>query len=876
MGSRLFLLLTSIEGLFVIRAILQSPSENSSARLFGLSLMRLGLLGFVLFFVLVSLGMLFASWVKRPKYEEFQDGLKKIAINQPIFCLTICFGIIGILIGTQSFQYATIVNEPVIKAFLERLRPLLLWLVLINVQLIILLLYWRYQYHQIHILRQRSFFAILSTYIFFTILWLWLAKTGYGFTQETIERGVFRNLGTPLIGVQIIIAAFVSFGIVWLIKLLGTSNLFPIKFSSVGKDLPLGILIWIVTFALWMSTPLKSSWFVDAPRPPNYTFSPNSDAYLYEAVSQSVLVGSGFSHPQWGPIVARPMYSALLALFHVLGGASYEEIIPWQIALLAAFPVTVFFITRTLHSKISGLMAAILVILRGKNAIELADTITVSHAKLLMADMPAALGSAIIILLAVLWAKDPKNKAILPLLVGGLVGFFVLIRLEIIALLVVIPIAGMKFWRRNKSLWIRGSILSLLGFLLMVSPWVWRNWQKTQQIYIINPTYEQRILEKFSADNEQSQIADIPSSSPRKAKLSQLQIPSKEVSGIYNYNSSQWSSPERMLHHFFNSLTQSVLYLPMSPNFSFANIHLGISRQVSDWFQICCSLEYYVRDLPYWWGDWDGNLAIVSIIPMGINLFILAIGISVLMQKEKYIGLIPVITSTLYFLFLALMNRSGGRWIQEVDWVTMVVFSIGLVSFLIWLMKSLRIDFFDEQTTNSYSQVVQSSFMPLKFALVSIGIFVVGSSLPMMERYIPHRYAQDAIEQRVNNLLLNEDDFLSAEEALLFQDLLNENVSVWLGKTLYPRFFEQGDGMDGLGGMYKRPFSRMEFFFVGNENHWATISQQLPVNEFYHGGEVLLIGKQAHYSFQIFAAVLYSPDEENPPIAVWSDDLDER
>ncbi|MBM3146145.1 MAG: hypothetical protein FJ010_14470, partial [Chloroflexi bacterium] len=459
MISRLFFLLAGIEGLFVIGWILHSPSEAGNARLLGLSPMRLFLLGCASVVDLSAFGLFLSSWWKRSWFEGLRDRLKVYAEKKAVSVIVISLCSAGALAGAQLAIYATVVEEPVVQAYLVRLQPLLVWLALICGQLMVLFFCWRFQTRRSNLFRQRDFLAIIAIFGLFLLIWAWLAKTGYGFAEETPERGVFHHPGTPLLGAQVVLGGVISLGIWGLSKVFRGRKFFSISSSHVKMDLILGMLVWVATFAVWMSAPLKASWFADAPRSPNYTFSPNSDAYLYEAVGQSLLVGSGFWHPQWGPSVARPMYSALLAFFHLLGGPGYEDIIPWQVAFLATFPVIVYCLTSRLHTRISGILAALFVMLREYNAIVLADTITVSHAKVLMADLPAALGGALILLLVVLWVQNPRRNGVYPLWVGGAIGFFLLFRLEVWALFAGFAFAGLALWRHPSS-WIKGSALA--------------------------------------------------------------------------------------------------------------------------------------------------------------------------------------------------------------------------------------------------------------------------------------------------------------------------------------------------------------------------------------------------------------------------------
>jgi len=568
------------------------------------------------------------------------------------------------------------------------------------------------------------------------------------------------------------------------------------------------------------------------------------------------------------------MYSALLALFHVLGGLGYVDIIPWQIAVLSIFPSLVFSLTRVLHTRVSGILAALLVILREYNAIMLADTITVSHAKLLMADLPATLGVVLILLLVVLWIKNPERNALFPLVSGAAIGFFLLIRLEVLGLIGIFALAGLCFLPGKLMNWAKGTTLAVFGFFLMIVPWVWRNWHHTNQIYLINPTYERQIIEKtLGIESENSSLDDVNIKTGARKGVLKLVLPML-TTDTQNPNDQAWSTTEKVLHHYFNSQNQAIIFLPMSPKMLYGLADSGITRQFSSWYLGCCSSEEYVRSLPYWWGDWDGSLTQESYLLMGMALFIISVGTNALWNKHKFLGLIPLLSAASYFIFLAVLGRSGGRWIQEVDWISLVVYGVGLVEIGSWVVNRvsnqkeasfLKVETLDQSPSNSLKPKFYT------YVISALLILFVGAILPLLEIIIPKQYSQDEIDKRISSLLIDENDILSDEEELLLQNLLHEDISIWLGRALYPRYFENGDGMDGLHDLYKRPFSRMEFFLVGTNNHWATLAQESPVDELTHAVDVLLIGKPAHYSLSVLSAIVYD-DEGGKPLAVFWDE----
>src|SRR5690606_15209241 len=98
-------------------------------------------------------------------------------------------------------------------------------------------------------------------------------------------------------------------------------------------------------------------------------------------------------------------YVMLLAGAHALLGGNYNAITSAQVLVLALLPAVLYLLAARLHSRFAGLLLAGLVIVREVNSIALGGIINLSHAKLLMADLPAALALAAACLAAVAWLR---------------------------------------------------------------------------------------------------------------------------------------------------------------------------------------------------------------------------------------------------------------------------------------------------------------------------------------------------------------------------------------------------------------------------------------------------------------------------------------
>lgn len=234
-------------------------------------------------------------------------------------------------------------------------------------------------------------------------------------------------------------------------------------------------------------------------------------------------------------------------------------------------------------------------------------------------------------------------------------------------------------------------------------------------------------------------------------------------------------------------------------------------------------------------------------------------------------GLVPVFTGVSYIAVLALLGRSGGRWILEVDWITAMMYSIGIVEILYGLKRWVM-----GQSTPARSRnqlLVESSALKVhQYWMTGVLILLVGITLPLMEKIIPPRYTQASMGARVE-ALIGENIMLTTQDAANFQRLLDDGKSVWFGRALYPRYFQSGDGMDGLHGMYKRSLSRIEFFMVGTQTQWAVLPTSAFDIEFPHASDVLLIGDDNSSFINISGLVIFSQEDFAIENIFWSDEI---
>jgi hypothetical protein len=318
--------------------------------------------------------------------------------------------LVGIVVSVQLFYLAGVVSDPYVQGYLVRMKPILFWGMGLCFQTLLTLPLFRYGFPNLGNKLQRNIICN-SGYILIVLLLLGvlIAVTGIGIKPDKVG---WDTPGVPILPIQI--------GLIW-----GLGVMFLSFDSWLGRkkviarykyliDFLTSILLWGLAFALWSQAPLTPDYFAPEPRAPNYEYYPYSDAALHDVIAQDLLIGEGFSG-----IARKPLYALFLAFLHVLKGQNYMDVVIIQVAVLAVFPVLIYWLAKGLHHRISGFIAAGLIILRERNAITLSGEIRVSHSKLMMSDLPAAVAMVIITWLLVLWLQAPARRRLLPVGIGG-------------------------------------------------------------------------------------------------------------------------------------------------------------------------------------------------------------------------------------------------------------------------------------------------------------------------------------------------------------------------------------------------------------------------------------------------------------------------
>ena len=863
--SRIFLILVVVQGFEVLYILLRIPAEPSVIGLFGFSFGRLAIILGVAFITLTFLGLVLrsfrdAEWLLNAisHLESCLNRKKNFGITLIILTLCSIGGCYFILLGYD-------VTEPFAKAYFVRLQPLVYWLVGFSILSLIALLLIQFgsEFHKFKP-RNKILLTALLVFGFFLLVWLWITWSRTGLEAESVG---WNSLGPPILETQVLIAWVIGIAFLILSPLIERClrRLPWLKRSddpAIKFDILVSILIWLAATMLWNSTPLTSSWFVSLPRTPNYEIYPNSDAILYDTTAQSVLVGEGFK--SWGtPYASRPMYALFLGVLHTVGGLDYEPIIFMQVAVLALFPVLLYWMSRILDNRLSGIIIAVLITLREANSILLNDAITVSHSKLIMADFPTAVGVGLFCVVVLTWLKKPERRIYLTLVAGGILGVLILVRPEVGVQLLVLGVIVLLIFYRLPSRWIKYSLMLALGMLLVLSPWIWRNYQIDGKIFLDQPNFRADLFAKrYSEEPEETSIKVNPGESYE-------EYSERMADNAVEFIQEQPKSiGQFILSHYMNSQIQTVLVLPTTFRLIDSGIEFMGHKSVPKFWEDCCSVNGYVRRLPFWF-KWDGVLLHQSIIPVLFDLLLIALGISVAWHRNRFLGLLPAALMVAHLLINAVVRNSGGRYILPVDWVGIFYFSIGIAHVTIWgfqfftgkevpqlIITQTSTDI--EISKEEKSKVTRSLWIKT-FSFISIGLFLVGFILPLTEKVISPRYQNKLTSGQVLSLIKQDSIQIDKDTLVSLETFLNSNGTILEGRALYPRFHPANVGEPGEWRSFQpRPYPRVSFYLVGPNNTGVILPMDKSPDSFPHGTDVIVFGCYSDRYFDAYGVIIWN------------------
>jgi hypothetical protein len=513
-----------------------------------------------------------------------------------------------------------------------------------------------------------------------------------------------------------------------------------------------------------------------------------------------------------------------------------------QIAVLAFFPLALYFLGSRLHHRFSALILGLAVILRERNAIALSGEIGVSHSKLLMTDMPTALALALFCLLLLKWLSADKNYLRWPLFVGASLGFLLLLRSQTVIMLPALLIVA--FWFRDENLrkrFVYAGVL-LLGFALASLPWMARNYAQTGIFGYSQPLQALYLAKQYSLTPEINDPG-FPEGTPISEYVT------LGFAKVVDFSLQHPAEVARFVSaHFFHNEVSALLALP---------IRFDLSDKLVTYYDLlpywegaedrlwseCCSLDAHIASTPYW-RAWNGIFPSDALLPIAINLALVALGIAAAWKHAGRLALIPIGLHVLYNLSTAIARVSGWRLALPVDWVLILYYCLGIGQMCLWAWFYLFGGRSVKEKQKKFTRKPAPNWRQERLPQYAAAIFVAALLLPAAEILIPVRYP--ALDRNTAITEWQEADF--AQRPPLELDVFLDQpgaVAVW-GRALYPRFYAADLGEPGgqWPAFNPLPFNRLGFVLVGPQGNHIVLPVQTAPGAFPNASDVLVFACQ--------------------------------
>jgi hypothetical protein len=856
---RFYITLCLAEGLAALIWLTLAQTGSLSGFLAGFSLGRLALLAPCLLLVGALCWSTVILWRDQSTAEKWSQKISSLASGELFYwgILALSGGVLLVGIYLQAFAART--ADSYLAMYHVRLAPYAWWGVILAIQTPVALRLLRYGASlDAFALYRATFRAFLIASGILLLLSIWILVSGTGLRADAFGWGA---PGVPILpsqvvlGLVIVCAMLVLAGVLaYLWQRAGTR--FPRRLSKSSLDILIFLLLWLVAAWRWGTEPLKPAYFVTAPMSPNYELYPYSDSSAYDLSAQQLLLGLGFESD-----VIRPVYSLFLALAQGASGIGYENVIAWQVPILALIPPLLYLVAKTIHHRLSGLLLGLLAVFHESNSIALSGVINVSHAKLLMSDMPITLGMILLSLLVILWLRHAGRKPLYPLLAGGTLAVFMLIRFQIILVLPAILICSWLALRKDPATWIKNGLVFIAALLLTLTPWVWRNYELTGKIILAdtsNPTQAGMVMKRYS-------LALPQDSSDRNPGETEEEYLERMTGSITSFALAHPLETIRFINaHFWHNQVATLLALPSSlPVLSALHkLELWQANPQRFW-SLCCTTTAYIRNLGYWANDWNGTLAANSTLPLAISLVMIALGLGATWAGTRYAGLAPLFISAAYTLGNALARNSGWRYNLPVEWVGMLFYAIGIVQMCFWAATFFKNTLIPPSWKNEYPEAEGTAPFPWKQAsLCALGFFLLVASIPLAERLIPNHFQALTPQSVLSSLYAAQSDGGDRTQIKTF--LKEENAVAFVGRIFYPRFYLAGEGAvsPNWASYHMRDYPRLGFILLGPRRESVILRLDQPPDTFPNAADSLVIGCQRDtYVEAYLVAILTDPQQ---------------
>jgi hypothetical protein len=792
--------------------------ESLGSSFFELSVPHFLVFVFLIVWILINVFLLGFEVFSKIKYIKFKKNIiNSLVKNDVFFIILSIFLLVGLFVWVIYTLFSAYPSA-MYDNYFRIVMPIVNICVYVSLEIVVVLFVSRLSAKLRHQYPTRSFFVkFITVFLILSVLSSIIAFTGIGIVPSYSSGDWSRGLpAVPLLEWQIIIACIVVF----LFRILELRN--PSFLQNQYAEIWICGVVWLLAVGMWLSQPMIPNASALKPHEPNFEIYPFLDAQTYDQYAQSVLVGQGYGS---GNIPQRPLYIAFLTFAHLLVGQEYESLVMLQTVFLAFFPVLLYLLGKEFFSRSVGLSVALLAIFRDYTS-NLVSPFTgnLSFTKVLLAEIPVAIFLVLFLIFAIRWLRSGFSNW-LGFLIGGVLGLAVLTRTQaVVALAAILFVSLFVIQRSTIGAFIKSGTFLLIGMLLVVTPWIVRNWAITGD---------------FIFDNPESQTLNL---ALRYGRLNNIEADlirhPEETAAEYNQRLSQmasdafWADPLQsfwgITNTFLNHCINNILIFPIR-------------------YELKSPQELLVP-VDAFWEEWVGNTNLTQSMLMTFYILLFGVGVVAAWQRYTMVGLLPLILNLLYNLWTSLALLSGQRFMVTMDWSMYLYYMIGFFA-LIGLYQALlnngHIRVASWFGARGISKDVVQQHPGLGIYVLSGFLFLfLGSLSPLVEHVFPNKYPNLSNEQVVTNIIQRtsrtQNDFnMTCLQSLEEQDLLD----FVQGRALYPRYYIAGDGeriTDAVG--YKVvDVPRLVFEFVGQSNARIVFPLTTSPEFFPHASDVTLV-----------------------------------
>lgn len=773
---------------------------------------------FLIFWIVISVSAFIAEVFAKPKYVKIRIFIVDALIKRSdfFFIVSSIFLFIG-LFSWLVYAFFSAYPSTIYDNYFRIIMPIVNIGVYFNFE--ILILFFRNTLStkpQNQYLSWSFFLKLIIVLLTLAVLSILVAVTSIGIVPSYSKGDWSRGLpAVPLLEWQIVVAFI--FMVYFRVLELRKKTFFQQQYSEIW----ICSLIWILATGVWLSQPVIPNASALKPHEPNFEIYPFLDAQTYDQYAQSVLIGSGYGD---GNIPQRPFYIVFLVFAHLLVGQDYEKIVIVQTVFLAFFPVLLYILGKEFFGRPIGLSIALLAVFRDYTS-NLVSPFTgnLSYTKVLLAEIPVAIFLALFLIIGIRWIRsDFSNR--LGFFMGGVIGLAILIRTQAVVALFAILLVSLFVVKRSTIVaFIKSSIVLFIGIMLVVSPWIIRNWTITGD---------------FVFDNPESQTLNL---ALRYGRLNEIEVDldrfSGETAAEYNRRLRQiasevfWADP---LHSFWgisnaflNHCINNILIFPLRYELK--------------------SLQDILTPVDAFWEKWEGNSTFIQSMLMFFYILLFGLGVATAWHRYAMVGLLPLILNLLYNLWTSLALLSGQRFMVTMDWSIYLYYMIGFFSLIGAYLALLNNGHFKMMEWFEKREDKKDALSPTHFwfyAIFGLLFLFIGGLPVLVEHVFPNKYSSLSNEQ-VMTKISDKIAVLQNDFDLACIQRLDENKSLVFvhGRALYPRYYSAGDGesiTDAVG--YKIvDVPRLVFEIVGQSNARVIFPlAEVPIF-FPHASDVTLI-----------------------------------